>query len=204
MCLCRLVALPSDVACPLSLAAHARQAFGAFASPRGVSPSRSVLSSPRSLGSRHQATRWGRDVAPCMPHTISVYKRPRNEDQLPRWLKHRTTDNWNQPSYVYSPGISGKCHFHLDSKFHWKPPVDDRFASRATRTGTGTPRGFQLPPDSPLASAPSSPRLRTALILSRQSSQDEAWNASSGMDRGPGGSNRFVLRSPPSTAGTVK
>jgi len=173
------------------------QAFGAL-SPRSVSPSQSVLSLPRSprLSSRHNALRLGRDVAPCTPHTISVYKRPRNDEQLPRWLKHRTADNWNLPSYLYSPGMTGKCHFYLDSKFHWKPPVDTRDEHRErimSRGVTRSPLGFKLPPHSPLASAPSSPRLSTALVLSRKNSLEER----SGTDSwGAGGRKRLVIRSP--------
>jgi hypothetical protein len=34
---------------------------------------------------------------------MSVYRRPRNDEQLPRWFQHRTSDNWTAPSYVYSP-----------------------------------------------------------------------------------------------------
>lgn len=68
---------------------------------REVSSSRSALSSPSR--SAREALRFGRDVAPRRPHTMSVYQRPRNSEQTPRWFQHRTSDNWNQKSYVYSP-----------------------------------------------------------------------------------------------------
>ena len=86
-----------------------QRVFGIFARQdagnhlREVSPSRSALSTPRDRG-----LRCARDVAPRRPHTMSVYQRPRNDEQLPRWLQHRTSDNWNQRSYVYSP-VRGVC-----------------------------------------------------------------------------------------------
>ena len=163
---------------------------------------------------RFDTIRYGRDVAPCMPHTISVYKRPRNDEQLPRWLQHRCTDNWNQPTYVYSPGISGQCHFYRDSKFHWQPPVDDRTANRARlQSSSGSmgsarssPRGFQLPVNSPFASAPSSPRLRSHWHMSRQGSYDNLGgsptNSQTLSSPGSGARDQLYVRSPPSTAGS--
>jgi hypothetical protein len=130
----------------------------------------------RMLARRLDAAK-GRDIPPCRPHTQSVYKRPRNDDQLPRWLKHRTLDNWTQREYVYSPGISAKCHFTLHSKFHWSPPQHGAHRTLRTKTsssGYSTLRAFELPPSSPFASLPSSPRRSTALLTTRRLSGTEA------------------------------
>jgi len=84
-----------------------QRVFGVFARRdagkhvREVSPSRSIISTPR------DPVYYARDVAPRRPHTMSVYQRPRNDEQLPRWLRHRTSDNWSPPSYVYSPVRGG-------------------------------------------------------------------------------------------------
>jgi hypothetical protein len=94
--------------------------------------------------------------------------------------------------------VTGKCHFYLDSKFHWKPPVDTRDEHRerimvesCREARPGHTAGFSTATAlAPLASAPSSPRLRTALVPSRQNSLEER----SGTDSwGGGGRKRLVV-----------
>lgn len=152
--------------------------FGVVASPRrhhqegGVSPRVSALSSRDC-----DALRARRSSLHAAYHQ---HLQTPSDDQLPRWLKHCTSDNWNSPSYVYSPGISAKCHFRIDSKFHWKPPVDDRAINRARLTSScgsiefahSLPRRFDLPLYSFFASAPSSPRLHAALMLQQGKRED--------------------------------
>ena len=198
-----------------------QRVFGVFARRdagehvREVSPSRSIISTPR------DPVYYARDVAPRRPHTMSVYQRPRNDEQLPRWLRHRTSDNWSPPSYVYSPvrggvragaslplrpgtqadrhrtagsqGISAKCHFAVSSPFHWQPPPRPvSLSPLCAPMGPSTPRGFDVPLSSPFASAHSSPRLRSAWAASRQGSED----------MGDTGRDYLFIQTPPSTAGS--
>jgi len=134
---------------------------------------------PANALSRYTCTRYGRDVAPRTPHTISAHTREPNAAQLPRWLKPEPIggDNWNQRSYVRTAGVSAKCHFefpHPHTKLRWAPPADDGATMKRRMTWSscapreGSPRGFRLSSLQPLASAPSSPRMYSAWLETRK------------------------------------